>query len=74
MSTFNILLNDYEIGITRQDENVFIVRLPEKIIRLQRREDNEGADYWFEEGADNTTKLTEAIGEVIERWLAATSR
>ncbi|MGO4294507.1 hypothetical protein [Chitinophaga sp. RAB17] len=70
MSTFHIQLHDHEIGVSRQDENVFIVRLPEKTIHLLRRQDNEGANHWFEEGKDNETSLTAELGAAIETWLA----
>jgi hypothetical protein len=70
MSTFQIQLNNSEIGVTRQDENVFIVRLPEKTIHLLKRQDNEGANHWFEEGKDNETTQTSELGAAIESWLA----
>lgn len=70
MSSFHIQLNNHEIGVVRQDEDVFIVRLPEKTIHLEKREDNEGANHWFEEGKDNETTQTSQIGTAIETWLA----
>lgn len=70
MSTFQIQLNNHEIGVTRQDENVFIVRLPEKTVHLLRKQDNEGANHWFEEGKDNETSQTSEIGAAIDSWLA----
>lgn len=69
MSTFQIQLQNHEIGVTRQDENTFIVRLPEKTIHLLRRQDNEGANHWFEEGKDNETTATSELGAAIESWL-----
>lgn len=73
MSTFHIQLDQQEIGVTRQDENIFIVRLPEKTIHLEKRQDNEGANHWFEEGKDNETTQTAAIGLAIDTWLAQES-
>ncbi len=70
MSSFHIQLDQHEIGVTRQDENIFIVRLPEKTIHLEKRQDNEGANHWFEEGKDNETTQTAAIGLAIDTWLA----
>lgn len=70
MSTFHIQLHGHEIGVTRQDENIFIVRLPEKTIHLLRKQDNEGANHWFEEGKDNETTQTSELGAAIESWLA----
>jgi hypothetical protein len=73
MSTFHIQLDQHEISVTQQDENIFIVRLPEKTIHLEKRQDNEGANHWFEEGKDNETSQTEAIGLAIDTWLAQES-
>lgn len=70
MSTFQIQLHSHEIGVNRQDENIFIVRLPEKTIHLRKRQDNEGANHWFEEGKDNETAQTSELGAAIESWLA----
>lgn len=70
MDSFNIQLNNHETGVTRRDEDVFIVRLPEKTIYLEKRQDNEGANHWFEQGKDNETTLTANIGAAIETWLA----
>jgi hypothetical protein len=71
MNTFQIQLQNHDIGVTRQDENTFIVRLPEKTIHLLKREDNEGANHWFEEGKDNETEQTSELGAAIENWLIA---
>lgn len=70
MSDFHIQLQGHDIGVTRQDENIFIVRLRDKTIHLHRKQDNEGASHWFEEGKDNETSQTEAIGVAIEAWQA----
>ncbi|MGF6849052.1 hypothetical protein QFZ51_004287 [Chitinophaga sp. W3I9] len=70
MDTFNIQLDNHETGVTRHDEDVFIVRLPEKTIYVEKRQDNEGANHWFEQGKDNETSLTANIGAAIENWLA----
>ncbi|MEZ2443319.1 hypothetical protein AB6805_16460 [Chitinophaga sp. RCC_12] len=70
MDTFNIQLGNHETGVTRRDEDVFIVRLPEKTIYVEKRQDNEGANHWFEQGKDNETSLTANIGAAIENWLA----
>ncbi|MFY0256305.1 hypothetical protein ACDQ55_20385 [Chitinophaga sp. 30R24] len=69
MATFNIQLNQQEIAVSQASENIFIVRLPEKTIHLERRQDNEGASHWFEEGKDNETTQTSQIGLAIETKL-----
>jgi hypothetical protein len=69
MGNFNIQLNDHEVAVNRVGEDMFIVRLPEKTIHLQRRQDNEGAAHWFEEGTDNETPVTSEVGVAIESWL-----
>lgn len=70
MSTFHVEIDNHEISVRQEDENGFIVRIPEKTIHLQRRQDNEGANHWFEDGKDNETVLTANIGAAIENWLA----
>lgn len=69
MDKFNIQLDNHEIAVNQVAEDTFIVRLPEKTIHLERRQDNEGAVHWFEEGMDNETPTTSEVGVAIESWL-----
>lgn len=71
MSTFHITYHGQQIAVSQESPDIFLVALPEKKIQLQRKEDNEGADHWFEQGSDNETEETAALGTAIEVVLAA---
>lgn len=66
MNTFHIRYQSHDIPVTLEEENLFLVTLPWKMLYLVRKEDNEGATHWFEEGADNETAETKEIGTAIE--------
>lgn len=70
MQTFNIQYHSKEAKVEQQEETLFIVQLPGKTIRLLMRQDNEGANHWFEENQDNETAETKEIGQAIESYLA----
>lgn len=70
MRTFNINYRNSEIKVVQQDEELFTVHLPSLTMRLQLRQDNEGANHWFEEHRDNETVETKGIGLAIETYLA----
>lgn len=69
MSEFQVNVGGHEIGVTQSDEHTFIVRLPDKTIHLVRKQDNEGANHWFEEGKDNETPQLSDLGTAIEKHL-----
>lgn len=67
MNTFHITHNNHNIPVYREEEDLYVVTLPGKTLYLLRKEDNEGATHWFEEGADNETPETKEIGLAIEQ-------
>ncbi|CAL1519327.1 hypothetical protein [Chitinophaga sp. MM2321] len=69
MHDFHINYNNRQITVTPQGPDSFLVRLPDRNIELELREDNEGADHWFEKGSDNETAETAALGVAIEMVL-----
>ncbi|RFS20197.1 hypothetical protein DVR12_21005 [Chitinophaga silvatica] len=69
MSQFTIDIDGNEIEVLQLETNTFRVRLPEKTIHLIKKEDDEGASHWFEEGKDNETPQLIEIGTAIETWL-----
>ena len=71
MNEFKIRVNGNEIGVVQLGEDTFRVRLPEKTIHLLRKEDDEGANHWFEEGMDNETSQLSELGTAIESYLLA---
>ncbi|WP_126243894.1 hypothetical protein [Chitinophaga rhizosphaerae] len=72
MNTFHIRYRSHDIPVSLEEENLFLVSLPWKSLYLVRKEDNEGATHWFEEGADNETQETKEIGTAIEMTGRAT--
>lgn len=70
MRTFHISYHQHDVKVEQQDEELFTVHLPNLTMRLQLRQDNEGANHWFEENRDNETAETQGIGQAIETYLA----
>ncbi|WP_295128942.1 hypothetical protein [uncultured Chitinophaga sp.] len=70
MSQLTITHHNASIPVTQESKDSFIVELPERTIYLIVRQDNEGANHWFEEGSDNETEETKSIGIAIETALA----
>lgn len=68
MNTFTIGHGDNTIRVEQQDKERFIVRLEERTIKLLKKEDNEGANHWFEEGCDNETPEAKALGNAIHHY------
>ncbi|MGX5816554.1 hypothetical protein ACWKWU_00065 [Chitinophaga lutea] len=66
MSTFTIRYAGKDIRVEQDSDNSFIVNLPDGLLFLIRKQDNEGASHWFEEGADNETDIVREIGITIE--------
>ncbi|MBO9152071.1 hypothetical protein ACFOTA_07625 [Chitinophaga sp. GCM10012297] len=66
MNTFQISYSNMNVPVYREEEDLFVVTLPGKTLYLLRKEDNEGASHWFEEGSDNETPETKEIGIAIE--------
>ncbi|MCW3464876.1 hypothetical protein [Chitinophaga nivalis] len=69
MGKFHIKLHHDNVTVERRSSHLFSVHLPEKVLHLQLKEDNEGASHWFEEGKDDETPENAAIGLVIETYL-----
>ena len=70
MSQFTIKQNNDSIPVTQEAKDSFVVELPGRTIYLIVRQDNEGANHWFEEGSDNETEETKNLGNAIETALA----
>lgn len=70
MHTFHINYHNNDVKVVQQDEDLFTVHLPRFTMRLQLRQDNEGANHWFEENRDNETAETRKIGQEIETYLS----
>ncbi|PSL44371.1 hypothetical protein CLV51_106237 [Chitinophaga niastensis] len=73
MGPFTITFEGNKLEVRVQSENVFIVRIPEKMIHIVRRQDNEGASHWFEDGKDNETEQIQSLGETIDTYLQKNS-
>lgn len=70
MGTFRIDHDNNTIQVEQQDSRLFVVKLEDRTIRLVQKQDNEGANHWFEEGSDNETPETKALGNAIDTYLA----
>ncbi|WP_119081035.1 hypothetical protein [Chitinophaga alhagiae] len=69
MGVFHISIAGSNVKVEQESENSFIVELPGGTLFLIRKQDNEGASHWFEEGADNETGFTKELGIAIENEL-----
>ncbi|QHS58566.1 hypothetical protein [Chitinophaga agri] len=70
MSTFTIDHKDSQLTVEQSDKRRFKVALPGRTIVLFLKQDNEGANHWFEDGTDNETPETKEIGQAIDNYLA----
>ncbi len=69
MGIFHIAIAGTNVKVEQESEDSFIVELPGGTLFLIRKQDNEGAAHWFEEGADNETGFTKELGIAIESQL-----
>lgn len=69
MQTFSIRYNNSDIPVTKQGKGHYTVQLPGRDMQLLVKQDNEGAEHWFEEGTDNETEESKAFGIAIETYL-----
>jgi hypothetical protein len=70
MNTFTIDHMNSQLTVEQEDKRRFKVQLPSKTIVLFLKQDNEGANHWFEDGTDNETPETKDIGMAIDNYLA----
>jgi hypothetical protein len=70
MDTFTIDHDNQAIAVEQQDKRHFKVKLGSRTMVLIQKQDNEGANHWFEDGSDNETPETKAIGDAIDTYLA----
>lgn len=70
MNTFSIPYQGETLEVTQQSKHLFSVNLPDKKLELELKQDNEGANHWFEAGTDNATETSRNIGVAIETALA----
>ncbi|RXK81788.1 hypothetical protein [Filimonas effusa] len=70
MNTFSISWQNQTIEVTQQDKKHFSVKLPQQTLQLELRQDNEGANHWFEAGTDNATETSAELGVAIEAALS----
>lgn len=69
MGIFDITIAGNNVKVEQEADDSFIVELPGGTVFLIRKQDNEGATHWFEEGADNETDFTKELGIAIETEL-----
>lgn len=69
MKTFSINYNNNEVKVAQHDETEFIVHCAGKDLHLHLKQDNEGANHWFEAGTENATEESKKAGAAIEEAL-----
>jgi hypothetical protein len=71
MNPFQILWSGGKAAVQQTDNTHFTVHLPERILYLEVRQDNEGANVWFEQGTDNADETVKELGLSIETAIGA---
>lgn len=69
MTTFDINYDNRTVTVEQLGKEHYKVLLPVKTLHLTLKQDNEGANHWFEDDTDNETPVTKALGEAIELHL-----
>jgi hypothetical protein len=69
MHTFQVPYHQGTLTVIEDPENCFSVELPPRKIQLHLKQDNEGANHWFEAGLDKETEESYQVGLAIERYL-----
>lgn len=67
---FEINYNGKQVKIVREDHNHFVAQLDGKQLKLHMKQDNEGANQWFESDTEKATDEANEIGSSIDTYLA----
>lgn len=73
MDTFHIAYNNTNVKVEQESKDRFAIHLPGKRTVIVLKQDNEGANHWFEDGSDNETHESRQLGVAIEVHLAEKS-
>jgi hypothetical protein len=69
MDAFKIDYNNDTVWVEQQDQTHFTVHLVGGDLVLELKEDNEGANHWFQAGTDNATVETDELGVAIDAYM-----
>ena len=69
MTDFTIILGNQTLQAEQTDDNNFIVHIADKPQHIYVKQDNEGANHWFDARANNETPQTIELGKAIEAYL-----
>lgn len=69
MKTFKIDHENDTVTVEQVDKTHFVVHLIGGDRTLVLKQDNEGANHWFEEGKDHETEEMSSVGVEIDKWL-----
>lgn len=64
---FRIRVNNEPAEVEKVDHNTFTVHTGSRDIRVQYREDNEGAAHWIDLNTYHETEEAKLIGEQLEQ-------
>ncbi|ASZ11834.1 hypothetical protein KTO58_15710 [Chitinophaga pendula] len=73
MDIFHIDYNNTTVKVEHASKDRFVIHLPGKRTEIILKQDNEGANHWFEDGSDNETPESHQLGVAIETYLAKKS-
>lgn len=67
---FEVSYNGKQVKVTREDHNHFVAHVDGKELKLHMKQDNEGANQWFESDTEKATDEVNEIGSSIDTYLA----
>ena len=67
---FEINYNGKPVKISREDHNHFVANVDGRQLKLHMKQDNEGANQWFESDTEKATDVASEIGSSIDTYLA----
>ena len=67
---FPVLYNGRPVEITAVGEEIFLVQISYKPLRIQRMISDEGNEYWIEVDSNRESLLSKEIGKLISGQLS----
>jgi len=69
-NNFEVTYKGNAIKIEREDQQHFVAHVDGKALKLHVKQDNEGANQWFESDTEKATDAANEIGSSIDTYLA----
>ncbi|HVX50476.1 MAG TPA: hypothetical protein VHB48_09965 [Chitinophagaceae bacterium] len=70
MESFIIMLGNRQINAVKTGAACFKVYMHDRVVEVMLKEDNEGANHWFDMAIDSETTESRELGKAIEAYFA----